>query len=85
LKGRKDEEENVSSYRIILRKQENSENWKGIIDRTLWETRFGRGCGPVLRQTTGWWWWWWWHAYYVCCFLSKTICHAHERQTANHI
>jgi hypothetical protein len=22
------------------------------LDRTLWRTRFGRGCGPVVRQTT---------------------------------
>ena len=22
------------------------------LDRALWRTRFGRGCGPVLRQTT---------------------------------
>ena len=21
--------------------------------RTVWKTRFGRGCGPVVRQTTG--------------------------------
>jgi len=21
-------------------------------DRTVWRTRFGRGCGPVARQTT---------------------------------
>jgi len=26
-------------------------------DRTLWRTRFGRGCGPVVKQTTWWWWW----------------------------
>ena len=23
------------------------------IARTLWRTRFGRGCGPVVRQITG--------------------------------
>jgi hypothetical protein len=22
------------------------------LDRTLWRTGFGRGCGPVVRQTT---------------------------------
>jgi len=21
------------------------------LDRTVWRTRFGRGCGPVVRQT----------------------------------
>jgi hypothetical protein len=26
------------------------------LDRTLWRTRFGRGYGPVIRQTTEWWW-----------------------------
>jgi hypothetical protein len=28
--------------------------WKmneGAVDRMLWRTRFGRGCGPVVRQT----------------------------------
>jgi hypothetical protein len=24
------------------------------LDRILWRTRFGRGCGPVVRQTTEW-------------------------------
>jgi hypothetical protein len=24
------------------------------LDRTLWGTRFGRGCGPVVRQTAEW-------------------------------
>jgi hypothetical protein len=24
------------------------------LDRTLWRTRFGRGYGPVVRQTAGW-------------------------------
>jgi hypothetical protein len=23
------------------------------IDRTLWKTRFGRGCGPFLRENAG--------------------------------
>jgi hypothetical protein len=25
------------------------------LDRIVWRTRFGRGYGPVLRQTTEWW------------------------------
>jgi len=26
------------------------------LDRTMWRARFGRGFGPVVRQTTrGWW------------------------------
>jgi hypothetical protein len=24
------------------------------LDRTQWRTRFGKGCGPVVRQTTEW-------------------------------
>jgi hypothetical protein len=26
---------------------------------TVWRTHFGRGYGPVVRQTAWWWWWWW--------------------------
>ena len=35
------------------------------IDLTVWRTRCGNGCEPVLRQTA-WWqrqWWWWWCTY----------------------
>ena len=31
-------------------------NWKlkeEALDRTVWRIRFGRGCGPVARLTTG--------------------------------
>jgi hypothetical protein len=34
--------------------KETSECWKlkeEMLDRTLWRTRYGRDCGPVLRQT----------------------------------
>jgi hypothetical protein len=24
------------------------------LDRTVWRTGFGRGCGPVVRQTAAW-------------------------------
>jgi hypothetical protein len=24
------------------------------LDRTVWRTRFGRGLGPIVRQTTKW-------------------------------
>jgi hypothetical protein len=31
-------------------------NWKEeVLDRTVRRTRFGRGCGPAVRQTTGLW------------------------------
>jgi hypothetical protein len=35
--------------------KEKRRYWKlkeGALDRTLWRTRFGRGYGPVVRQTT---------------------------------
>jgi hypothetical protein len=42
-------EEDVSSYWITLRKQQEIEGER--LDRTLWKTRPGRGYGRVLRQT----------------------------------
>jgi hypothetical protein len=36
--------------------KEKRRYWKlreEVLDRTLWITRFGRGYGPVVRQTTG--------------------------------
>jgi hypothetical protein len=38
-------------------RKETREYWelKGhAIDRTMWRTRFGRGCRSVVRQTTKW-------------------------------
>jgi hypothetical protein len=35
--------------------KEKRRYWKlkeEVLDRTLWRTRFGRGCGPFVRQTT---------------------------------
>jgi hypothetical protein len=35
--------------------KEKRRYWKlkeEALDRTVWRTRFGRGCGPVVRQTT---------------------------------
>jgi hypothetical protein len=26
-----------------------------VLNRNMWRNRFGRGIGPVIRQTTGWW------------------------------
>ena len=49
-KGRKDEEEDVSRYWITLRKQTILEFERITLGRTVWSTRFGRGCGPVVRQ-----------------------------------
>jgi hypothetical protein len=37
--------------------KEKRRYWKlkeGALDRTLWRTRFGRGYGPVIRQTAEW-------------------------------
>jgi len=33
--------------------KDNCKLKKEALDRILWRTRFGRGCGPVLRQTKG--------------------------------
>ena len=41
-----DKEEDVRSYWMTLRKGEEA------LDRTMWRARFGRGFGPVVRQTT---------------------------------
>ena len=52
-KWREEEEGGVRSYLVTLRKR----YWKlkdGALDRTLWRTRFERGYGPVVRQTTEW-------------------------------
>jgi hypothetical protein len=35
--------------------KEKKRYWKlkeAALDRTLWRTRFGRGYGPIVRQTT---------------------------------
>jgi len=29
---------------------------KEALDHTLRRTRYGRDCGPVVRQTAWWWW-----------------------------
>jgi hypothetical protein len=51
----------MTGRRGIMRKQllddlkEKRRYWKlkeEALDHTLWRTRFGRGYGPVLRQTT---------------------------------
>jgi len=39
---------------MILRKREYCKLKETALDRTLWRTRFGRGCGPVVRQATEW-------------------------------
>jgi hypothetical protein len=37
-----------------LKEQKRYWKLKEVLDRTLWRTRFGRGYGPVVRQTTEW-------------------------------
>jgi hypothetical protein len=40
---------------LILAYKEKKRYWElkeEALDRTLWRTRFGRGYGPVVRQTT---------------------------------
>jgi hypothetical protein len=47
-----EEEEDVSSYWMTLRKREGTEELKeGRLDCTAQRTRFGRGYGPVVRET----------------------------------
>jgi len=54
-KWRGDKEEDVSSYWMTLRGKKGYWKLKGEgLDRILCSTRFGRGNGPVLRQTTEW-------------------------------
>jgi len=51
----KDEEEEVSSYWITLRRWEDTKKIiEEALDCTPRRTRFGRGCGPVVRQTLWW-------------------------------
>ena len=57
---REDEEEDKQQLDDL---EETKRYWKlkaEALDRTLWRTRFGRGCGPAVRQTAWWWWWWRW-------------------------
>jgi hypothetical protein len=55
LKGGEEEEEDVSSYWRTLRKGEDTGNFKEeALDRAMGRTRFGRGSGPVVRQTMHW-------------------------------
>ena len=52
---REDEEEEVSSSWMTLKKRKDTEKLKeDALDRTLWRTRFGRVYGPVIRQNEEW-------------------------------
>jgi hypothetical protein len=55
LEGRiehgEDEGEDVSSLWMTVRKGADTVNKEEALDRTVWRTGFGRGCGPVIRQT----------------------------------
>jgi hypothetical protein len=39
---------------MTLRKGEDTHLKEEALDRTMWRARFGRGFGPVIRQTTKW-------------------------------
>jgi hypothetical protein len=55
IKGRENDEEDVSSYWMTLRKREYTAYWKRKhYNCTVWRTRFERGYRPVLRQTAEW-------------------------------
>jgi hypothetical protein len=50
VKGRRRRKRKQLLYNL----KENSEYWKlkeEALDRSVWRTGFGRGCGPVVRQT----------------------------------
>jgi hypothetical protein len=52
---KENKEEDVGSYWMTLRKGEDSLIWKRKLwIPTMWRARFGRGFGPVVRQTTKW-------------------------------
>ena len=64
-------------------------------DRTLWRTRFGRGFGPVVRQTTEWMrslygkmcavdrMWWWLHMQFWSPLLNCLVCWSAKTRTNN--
>jgi hypothetical protein len=61
IEGKLEETIEITGRRGRRRKQllddikENKRYWKlreEALDHTLWRTRFGRGYGPVVRQTT---------------------------------
>ena len=44
-----------SSKKLLVDLKEERGYWKlkeEALDHTVWRTRFGRCCGPVVRQTT---------------------------------
>jgi hypothetical protein len=47
-----DEEENVNSYAMVLRKNYIIELKTEALDRTIWRAHFEIGYGPHARQTT---------------------------------
>jgi len=49
-----DDEEDVNSYWMTLKKWENTKNWEEALNDNLWRNGFGRSYGPVARQTTNW-------------------------------
>jgi hypothetical protein len=51
-KWQQDEEEDVGSCWMTLRKGEDTLLKEEALDRTIWRAGFGRGFGPVVRQTT---------------------------------
>jgi hypothetical protein len=54
-KWQEDEEEDVESYWMTLRKGEDTLIWKKkSLVCTMWRARFGSVFGPVVRQTTEW-------------------------------
>jgi len=48
---REEEEEDVDSYGMLLRKRGHWKLREETLDRVVWGTRFGRVYGPIVRQT----------------------------------
>jgi hypothetical protein len=63
---RKDEEEDVSSYWMTLKKWEGTGNWRRKHWIALfWELTLERVI-KRLKADYWWWWWWWWTQSEVC-------------------
>jgi hypothetical protein len=54
VKGQEDEEEDVGSYWMTKEWLGYSHLKEEALDRTVWRAGFGRGFGPVVRQTAKW-------------------------------
>ena len=71
----------MSIYCVISRGGGGEGCWKlykEALDRTPWRTRFGRGYGPVIRQTMRWWLWWWYDKVSVIDNYQTSHCYLYR-------